>query len=203
MTMRSLLCVLVLGSILGCVSRSKRQAEPTRDGGPQPPAHSAPAPPPDPEYAVAARRIVDQVCALSGTFACLQGIGEHSDDNTQADRVWIDLHHSHGVVGSRPNPAWTPNKKMARTLPVFAADGIIVTLYAYTGGYGGACAPPRTMVGDLRVSYRCRGPMAGAIANEIARIVEAEGKRLGVAVLNPRVQSDAAREGEGDAEGTE
>jgi hypothetical protein len=180
--------MLVLGSMLGCRPEREPQTEPIRNGTPESSARPAPTPAPDPKYARAARRIVDGVCALSGRHACLKGIGKYSDDDTQADRVWIDLHHSHGVVGRRPNPAWTPGKKISRTLPVFAEDGIILVLYAYTGMYGGACAPPTTLVGDLRVSFICRGPMAGAITTEIDRIVEAEGVRLGVAVLTPRVQ---------------
>ncbi len=158
----SLILVLVwlpCALLLGCKASSP---EVTEQGTVRKPAFAP--------YGEVADRLVEEILSLRTNQAFLAELKLVEDSGPK--KIWRHFQCSHGVIGQRLNPSWTPHAKVPKNLPVFADDGVEVVVYIHLGTYPGAAARPMTnVIGDLNVTMFTAGPKARVVQDELERII--------------------------------
>ena len=116
----ALVCAVVTGSQPGS-SQSPQQTEKS---------------PTTVDFQKVATALTDQIAALRTNHTSLSQLKIVED--RRPEKTWVHFICRHGITGERPNPDWTPHAKVEKNLPVFANDGIELSLYIHVGPYGGA-----------------------------------------------------------------
>ena len=167
----ALVCAVVTGSQPGS-SQSPQQTEKS---------------PTTVDFQKVATGLTDQIAALRTNHTSLSQLKIVED--RRPEKTWVHFICRHGITGERPNPDWTPHAKVEKNLPVFANDGIELSLYIHVGPYGGARSIPQiVVVRDLSVSIFVRGPRAREVRAKIEEIVAGVRKEHGGEILQ---QEDA------------
>ena len=155
MLSRLLLTVLFLGVF--CGGRSYGQERPR---------------PQDDDYRKLANGIIDEIVQSKHMSVALTGLDATKHVHRSADRIYVHLYYSHGVIGDKPNPDYRDGKKVSQTLPIYRHDGVQLGVHLFTGLWEGAEGVIPLEIGQLKIVIGADGPRGFEVEHLMKSIIE-------------------------------
>ena len=143
----------------------KKQVDKTSQQG-----HVGMAPTKD-DYFRLANEIASDIMALKDDLPYLTEIALSVDRKEDTDAFCLHLFCLHGEIARKPNPNWSPDHKIPRTIPVYSNEGLRLNVNLFIGSYSWAQYAPQESIGKLQILYIADGPMQEEIIPKVRRVI--------------------------------